>query len=171
MLVNPSGLPGHTMRIDLNIEHLIQYLKVNCFFIFAAYMSWQDSVTLCCQRNLFELGPTWEHCSWYQLYTAGKEEVTKSLKSGYQGSTHMDVDTSALTVYGRLLTKLMNLTFNTPSLMLRTQQRCSVARLERLPQHWIESELQPVWCRRRRQPLDRALVQELDNTQHWTANS
>ncbi|KAH9025425.1 hypothetical protein EDB84DRAFT_1241631, partial [Lactarius hengduanensis] len=28
MLVNPSGLPGHVMGIDLNIKHLIQYLKV-----------------------------------------------------------------------------------------------------------------------------------------------
>ncbi|KAH9044053.1 hypothetical protein EDB83DRAFT_2211657, partial [Lactarius deliciosus] len=28
MLVNPSGLPGHAMGIDLNIEHLIRYLKV-----------------------------------------------------------------------------------------------------------------------------------------------
>ena len=32
MLVNPSGLPGHAMGIDLNIEHLIRYLKV-CVFI------------------------------------------------------------------------------------------------------------------------------------------
>jgi hypothetical protein len=28
MLVNPSGLPGHAMPMDLNIEHLIGYLKV-----------------------------------------------------------------------------------------------------------------------------------------------
>ena len=55
--------------------------------------------------------------------------------------------------------------------LLRTRQRCSVARLERLPQHWIESELLPVWCRRRWQPLDKVLVQELGNAQQWTANS
>lgn len=29
MLVNVSGLPGHWMGIDLNIEHLIRYLKVS----------------------------------------------------------------------------------------------------------------------------------------------
>ena len=29
MLVNPSGLPGHWMGIDMNIEHLIRSLKVN----------------------------------------------------------------------------------------------------------------------------------------------
>jgi len=28
MLVNVSGLPGHAMGMDLNIEHLIWYLKV-----------------------------------------------------------------------------------------------------------------------------------------------
>jgi len=28
MLVNISGLPGHAMAMDLNIEHLIGYLKV-----------------------------------------------------------------------------------------------------------------------------------------------
>lgn len=28
ILVNPSGLDGHAMGIDLNIEHLIVYLKV-----------------------------------------------------------------------------------------------------------------------------------------------
>ena len=32
MLVNPSGLPGHAMGIDLNIEHLIRYLKVRFHF-------------------------------------------------------------------------------------------------------------------------------------------
>ena len=55
--------------------------------------------------------------------------------------------------------------------MLRTRQRCSVAWLERLPQHWLESELRPVWCRRRRQPLDKVVAQELGNTQQQTANS
>jgi hypothetical protein len=28
MLINPSGIPGRAMGIDLNIEHLIRYLKV-----------------------------------------------------------------------------------------------------------------------------------------------
>ena len=27
-LVNPSGIPGHAMGIEMNIEHLICYLKV-----------------------------------------------------------------------------------------------------------------------------------------------
>ncbi len=33
MLVNVSGNPGHAMGIDLNIEHLIGYLKVSLFYI------------------------------------------------------------------------------------------------------------------------------------------
>jgi hypothetical protein len=33
MLVNPSGLQGHAMEIDMNIEHLIGYLKVSIFSI------------------------------------------------------------------------------------------------------------------------------------------
>lgn len=28
MLVNPSGQDGHAMGIDMNIEHLIGYIKV-----------------------------------------------------------------------------------------------------------------------------------------------
>lgn len=28
MIVNVSGLPGHFMAVDLNIEHIIGYLKV-----------------------------------------------------------------------------------------------------------------------------------------------
>jgi hypothetical protein len=32
MIVNVSGLPGHFMAVDLNIEHLIGYLKVWKYF-------------------------------------------------------------------------------------------------------------------------------------------
>ena len=55
--------------------------------------------------------------------------------------------------------------------MLRTRVCGSSAWLERLSQHWIELKLWPVWYRRRQQPLDKALVQELGNTQQWTANN
>ncbi|KAF8272938.1 hypothetical protein EI94DRAFT_1565132 [Lactarius quietus] len=34
MLVNPSGVPGHAMGIDMNIEHLVQDLKVFCFLLY-----------------------------------------------------------------------------------------------------------------------------------------
>ena len=66
---------------------------------------------------------------------------------------------------------LLEVVVDTGSQMLRTWQWCSAAQLERLPQHWIELELRPVWYRRRQKPLDKALVQELGNTQQWTANS
>ncbi|KAH9010955.1 hypothetical protein EDB83DRAFT_2234175, partial [Lactarius deliciosus] len=80
MLVNPSGLPGHAMGIDLNIEHLIRYLKT----LFAAkgiYLNWDQLSNISAGINYLQLV---------------KKQVTKSLKSGYQGSTHTDVDTSAL---------------------------------------------------------------------------
>ena len=35
MLVNISGLEGHSMAIDINMEHLIGQLKVNFRFILA----------------------------------------------------------------------------------------------------------------------------------------
>jgi hypothetical protein len=53
MLVNPSGLEGHAMGIDMNIEHLIGYLKVCIFFI-----SSQNLLTalsqgfICCKGDL-----------------------------------------------------------------------------------------------------------------------
>jgi hypothetical protein len=37
MLVNVSGLPGHAMGMDLNIEHIIQYLKVQFGHSFKLY--------------------------------------------------------------------------------------------------------------------------------------
>ncbi|KAH8980088.1 hypothetical protein EDB83DRAFT_2242445 [Lactarius deliciosus] len=80
MLVNPSGLPGHAMGIDMNIEHLIQYLKT----LFAAkgiYSNWD------------RLGNIAAGINYLQLV---KKQVTNSLRSGYRGSTHTDVDTSAL---------------------------------------------------------------------------
>ncbi|KAH8979980.1 hypothetical protein EDB86DRAFT_2768527, partial [Lactarius hatsudake] len=80
MLVNLSGLPGHAMGIDMNIEHLIRYLKT----LFAAkgiYSNWD------------RLGNIAAGINYLQLV---KKQVTKSLKSGYRGSTHTDVDTSAL---------------------------------------------------------------------------
>ncbi|KAH9036996.1 hypothetical protein EDB85DRAFT_2142800 [Lactarius pseudohatsudake] len=80
MLINPSGLPGHSMGINLNIEHLIRYLKT----LFAAkgiYSNWD------------RLGNISAGINYLQLV---KKQVTKSLKSGYQGSTHTDVDISAL---------------------------------------------------------------------------
>ncbi|KAH9047964.1 hypothetical protein EDB83DRAFT_2523030 [Lactarius deliciosus] len=80
MLVNPSGLPRHAMGIDMNIEHLIRYLKT----LFAAkgiYSNWD------------RLGNIAAGINYLQLV---KKRVTNSLRSGYRGSTHTDVDTSAL---------------------------------------------------------------------------
>ncbi|KAF8267863.1 hypothetical protein EI94DRAFT_1579754, partial [Lactarius quietus] len=80
MLVNVSGLSGHAMGINLNIEHLICYLKT-LFSTKGIYSNWDH------------LGNIAAGIGYLQLV---KKQVTKSLKSGYQGSTHTAVDTSAL---------------------------------------------------------------------------
>ncbi|KAG6826101.1 hypothetical protein H0H92_001127 [Tricholoma furcatifolium] len=80
MLVNVSGLAGHWMAIDLNIEHLIGYLKA----LFAAkgvYLNWE---------RLGNLSACIGHLQMI------KARVTKSLSTQYQGSTHTTSDSSAL---------------------------------------------------------------------------
>ncbi|KAG6835025.1 hypothetical protein H0H93_005508 [Arthromyces matolae] len=80
MLVNVSGLAGHWMAIDLNIEHLIGYLKV-LFVAKGIYSNWErlGNLSAC-------IG---------QLQTI-KARVTRSLGTQYQGSTHTTRDPSAL---------------------------------------------------------------------------
>ena len=76
MLVNPTGIPGHAMGIDLNIEHLIRYLKVSCsiIFVFVNYVNNGNTVGLVCgQRHLWKLGPAWKHIGSYQLLTINKK--------------------------------------------------------------------------------------------------
>ncbi|KAF6744013.1 hypothetical protein DFP72DRAFT_760938, partial [Ephemerocybe angulata] len=80
ILVNVSGLPGHFMAIDLNIEHLISYLKA----LFAAkgiYSNWERLGNIAASVNYLMLI---------------KKQVARSLNAGYQGKTHTKVDTTAL---------------------------------------------------------------------------
>ncbi|KAH9961657.1 hypothetical protein BGW80DRAFT_1463787 [Lactifluus volemus] len=69
MIVNVSGLPGHFMAVDLNIEHLIGYLK---------------------------LGQAWRHLSSRSSVANVKKQVTKALGASYEGKTHTTPDTSML---------------------------------------------------------------------------
>ncbi|KAF8265909.1 hypothetical protein EI94DRAFT_1587312, partial [Lactarius quietus] len=78
MLANPSGIPRHSMGINMNIEHLIQY---TLFTAKGIYSNWD------CLSNILA------GINYLQLV---KKQVTNLLKSGYQGSTHKDVDTSGL---------------------------------------------------------------------------
>ncbi|KAN0128819.1 hypothetical protein V8E53_013406 [Lactarius tabidus] len=80
MLVNPSGLPGHVMGINLNIKHLICYLK-GLFVAKGIYLNWDCLGNIAASINYLQLI---------------KKHVTRSLGSGYQGSTHTDVNTLAL---------------------------------------------------------------------------
>ncbi|PPQ81298.1 hypothetical protein CVT24_009900 [Panaeolus cyanescens] len=80
MLVNPSGLDGHAMAIDLNIEHLIGYLK-GLFVAKGIYSNWD------------RLGNISAAINYIQLV---KKQVTRSVRASYRGSSHKGVDTSAL---------------------------------------------------------------------------
>ncbi|KAJ3516127.1 hypothetical protein NMY22_g14280 [Coprinellus aureogranulatus] len=80
MIVNISGIPGRAMGIDLNIEHIIRYLKT----IFASKGisgRWEHSANISAAINNI---------------MALKRQVTRTLKLPYQGSTHTPADTRAL---------------------------------------------------------------------------
>ncbi|KAH9956051.1 hypothetical protein BGW80DRAFT_1187911, partial [Lactifluus volemus] len=80
MIVNVSGLPGHFMAVDLNIEHLIGYLKM--FFVAKGLRSSWD-----------KLGDI--SAAVLQLQNV-KKQVTKALGASYEGKTHTTPDTSML---------------------------------------------------------------------------
>ncbi|KAF8055297.1 hypothetical protein FPV67DRAFT_1436466 [Lyophyllum atratum] len=105
MLVNPSGLPGHWMAIDLNIEHLIGYLKA----LFAAkgvYANWD------------RLGNI--SASIAQLQEI-KTRVTRSMNTNYQSSTHHQRDASGLV--WRIANKARDLELQ-DEITKREDQRC-----------------------------------------------
>ncbi|KAF8236842.1 hypothetical protein L208DRAFT_1250356, partial [Tricholoma matsutake] len=80
MIVNVTDLPGHAMGMDLNIEHIIRYLKT----LFAAkgiYANWE------------RLGDISAAVNYLQLI---KTKVTRSMHTNYQGSMHKVVDTCKL---------------------------------------------------------------------------
>ncbi|KAG6808025.1 hypothetical protein H0H92_005659, partial [Tricholoma furcatifolium] len=80
MLVNVSGLAGHWMAIDMNIEHLIRFLKA-LFNAKGVYANWDRLGNLsACIVQLQEI----------------KTRVTRSLHTDYHGSTHAERDTSEL---------------------------------------------------------------------------
>ncbi|KAH6874831.1 hypothetical protein BKA70DRAFT_1128836, partial [Coprinopsis sp. MPI-PUGE-AT-0042] len=78
MLINVSGLEGHSMGIDLNIEHLINTLKA----IFSAkgiYGHWERCGNISASiHNIMSL----------------KKQVSRSLNLTYQGTTHTASDSS-----------------------------------------------------------------------------
>ncbi|KAG2005990.1 hypothetical protein CC2G_002349 [Coprinopsis cinerea AmutBmut pab1-1] len=79
-LVNPSGLPGCWMGADMNIEHLIRYLKA-LFASKGLYSNWN------------RLGNISASVNYLMLI---KKQVARSLRIGYHGSTHTTPDVSKL---------------------------------------------------------------------------
>ncbi|KAF8873927.1 hypothetical protein BD779DRAFT_1451327 [Infundibulicybe gibba] len=74
-----TGFPD-VMAIDMNIEHLIGYLKA-LFASKGIYSNWD------------RLGNISAGIVYFQNI---KKQVSRSMQAGYQGSTHTAVDTSAL---------------------------------------------------------------------------
>ncbi|KAF6759072.1 hypothetical protein DFP72DRAFT_1102267 [Ephemerocybe angulata] len=92
-IINISGLPGHGMGIDLNIEHLIRYLKA-LFTAKGIYSKWERCGHISASINIVMLL---------------KQRVSRSLKLGYQGSTHSKVSSAALVERMRLKAKELQL--------------------------------------------------------------
>jgi len=72
MLVNPSGLDGHAMPIDLNIEHLIGDLKVSTK-VSSLTRELTSIGTVCGERDLCKLGSSWEYFGMCQPPTSHEE--------------------------------------------------------------------------------------------------
>ena len=95
MLVNISGLEGHSMAIDINMEHLIGQLKV------VFLLSCTNILTLL-QELLSAKGleSTWDRLgdisAAIDYLNKIKKKVTSTLSSSYQRSTHTTPDTSHL---------------------------------------------------------------------------
>ncbi|KAH9977436.1 hypothetical protein BJV77DRAFT_956753, partial [Russula vinacea] len=87
MMVNVSGLPGHFMGVDLNIEHLIGYLKVREHFMRHEIRADKG----------FQI---WDRLgdisgAVIQLQNV-KKQALNALGASYQGKTHTTPDTSKL---------------------------------------------------------------------------
>ncbi|KAG1847983.1 hypothetical protein C8R48DRAFT_615185, partial [Suillus tomentosus] len=78
-LVNFSGLEGHSMPIDLNIEHLIKFLK-QFFAAKGIYSTWD---------RLGDISAT------VSLLQDVKKQVGRALGIAYSGLTHASPDSSA----------------------------------------------------------------------------
>ncbi|RXW18372.1 hypothetical protein EST38_g7482 [Candolleomyces aberdarensis] len=97
-IVNISGLPGHAMGIDLNIEHLIRYLK-SLFAAKGIYSNWDRCTHISAAiNNILIL----------------KRQITWSLNISYQGSTHTKADSSILVKRVQAKAKEMNLHLTVP---------------------------------------------------------
>ncbi|KAF8132995.1 hypothetical protein EV363DRAFT_1583268 [Boletus edulis] len=96
MLINTTGLEGHFMAIDLNIEHHICFLKANSYIIRVLC-----DVNMLLQRFYASKGvyASWDHLgdisAAVDLLRHVQKQVGKSLDISYQGITHITPDTSA----------------------------------------------------------------------------
>ena len=94
MLVNISGIEGHSMAIDINMEHLIGQLKASFLFICTNILTVVQDLL-----SAKGLESTWDRLgdisAAIDYLNKIKKKVTSALSS-YQRSTHTTPDTSHL---------------------------------------------------------------------------
>ena len=96
MIVNLTGLVGHCMPIDLNIEHLIGYLKASaCCILHVFYILSHPPQFLFAAKGLYS---TWERLgnisAIVEFLQNIKKQVTSALGCPYKGTSHTSPDTS-----------------------------------------------------------------------------
>ncbi len=96
MLVNLTGLEGHAMPIDINMEHLIGQLKV--FLKSPKRVEMLPSMQDLLSAKGFD--STWDQLgdisASIDYLNKIKTKVRSALKTSYQGSTHTPPDTTHL---------------------------------------------------------------------------
>jgi hypothetical protein len=140
MLVNPSGLQGHAMGIDMNIEHLIGYLKVYIFLLVADSYSLHSLKALFAAKGIYadweRLGNISAAVNYLQLI---KKRVTRSLGTSYQGSTHNLKNTPAIVFVIRIANHVQELKFQQELQSRHNVQSKTVPNLHRVGYRKIET--------------------------------
>ncbi|KAG0695544.1 hypothetical protein DFH29DRAFT_1083321 [Suillus ampliporus] len=93
-LVNLTGLEGHCMPIDLNIEHLIKFLKA-CLAVYLNSLSLIDELRCYTVKLFFSakgIYSTWDHLgdisATVSLLQNIKKQVRRALSIAYHGLNH-----------------------------------------------------------------------------------
>lgn len=96
MLVNPSGCIGHWLAIDMNIEHLIRYLKVHCLDTLHMLTTLTIDQFLFAAKGLYA---SWDRLGDISAAVDYLQKIKKQVGIGlgrYGGTTHTTPDTSDL---------------------------------------------------------------------------
>lgn len=96
MIVNMTGLPGHFMATDMNIEHIIRYLKVIFYYHLTEVCDRLDQQFLFKSHGLYS---SWERLGDISASVDYLMKIKKAIGEAlgrYQGSSHTNPNTSSL---------------------------------------------------------------------------